>query len=73
MVLGAYFSYQRGWMGREQRLFSFLNFFGAGLLTWVAVVERQWGFVLMEGFWSLLSLPALIRPPKPGQRAGPPH
>ena len=64
MVLGAYFAYQRGWMGRADRLYSFLNFAGAGLLTWVAIADRRWGFVLVEGMWSLMSLPPLIRPPK---------
>jgi hypothetical protein len=61
MVLGAYFAYQRGWMGREDRAYNALNFVGAGLLTWVATLEWQWGFILVEGAWSLLSLWALLR------------
>jgi hypothetical protein len=65
MVLGAYLSYQRGWLGKEQRLFSLLNALGAGLLTWVALADGRWGFVLVEGAWTVMSLPALIRPPRP--------
>ncbi|HEX6747129.1 MAG TPA: hypothetical protein VF092_07500 [Longimicrobium sp.] len=65
MVLGAYFGYQRGWLGKEQRLYSLLNTLGAGLLCWVALVDGRWGFVLIEGAWTLMSLPALIRPPRP--------
>ena len=71
LLLGAYFSYQRGWMGREQRLFSLMNVLGAGMLTWVALIDRRWGFVLVEGVWTLLSLPALIRPPRPGSAGHP--
>ena len=70
LVLGAYFAYQRGWMGREHRLYSAMNVVGAGMLTAVALVDRRWGFVLVEGAWTLMSLPALIRPPRP--REGPP-
>jgi drug/metabolite transporter (DMT)-like permease len=65
MVLGAYFAYQRGWMGKEDRLYSVLNAVGAALLTWVAVVDQRWGFVLLEGTWSLLSIPPILRPPRP--------
>lgn len=65
LILAAYVAYQRGWMGREQRLYNALNFVGSALLAWVAVVDRRWGFILLEGAWALLSLPALIRPPRP--------
>jgi hypothetical protein len=65
LILSAYFSYQRGWMGREHRLFSTLNLTGSSLLTWVAIIDQRWGFVLLEGAWALLSIPALIRPARP--------
>lgn len=65
LILGAYFSYQRGWLGREHRLYSLMNFAGGALLAWVAIVDRRWGFVLLEGTWALLSIPPLIKPPKP--------
>lgn len=62
MVLGAYFAYQRGLMGRESRWYNALNFFGAALLTWVALADRRWGFVLLEASWAILSLgPMLVR------------
>ena len=61
MVLGAYFAYQRGIMGKESRWFNVLNFVGAALVTVAAVAARQWGIVLLEATWSLLSLHALLR------------
>jgi hypothetical protein len=61
MVLGAYFAYQRGLMGREDRWYNLLNFLGAALLTWVALADRRWGFVLLESAWAVLSLGPLLR------------
>ena len=61
MVLGAYGALQRGWLRAEQRLFSALNFVGAGLLTWVAAIDGRLGFILLEGTWALMSLPGLFR------------
>ena len=62
MILAAYVAYQRGRMGREDRLYNLLNFVGSGLLTWIAAVDRRWGFIILEGSWALLSLWPLLRP-----------
>lgn len=62
MILFAYVGYQRGRMGREDRVYNLLNFVGSGLLTWVAVIDRRWGFIALEGIWALLSLVPLLRP-----------
>ncbi len=68
MILVAYVAYQRGWMGREQRLYNALNFVGSALLTVVAVRDGRWGFIGLEAIWALLSIPPLIRPPT-GEKA----
>ncbi|MGH3326238.1 MAG: CBU_0592 family membrane protein [Streptomycetales bacterium] len=37
-----------------------LNFAGAGVLSVVALVDDDWGFLLLEGVWTLVSLGGLI-------------
>ncbi len=61
LILGAYFALQRGMFRAEQRRYSALNFVGAALLAYVAVMERQVGFVLLEGTWAMLSIPGMLR------------
>lgn len=38
-----------------------LNLAGSGLLAADAAVTRQWGFLLLEGVWAVVSLAALGR------------
>lgn len=61
LVLAGYVALQAGRLGRESRVFNALNFFGSALLTWVAVVDRRWGFILLESAWALLSVPGMLR------------
>jgi hypothetical protein len=61
LVLAAYLALQQGWLRREDRLFNALNLVGSLLLTYVAVVDRRIGFIILEGAWALLSLPGTIR------------
>jgi hypothetical protein len=64
MILGAYAALQAGRLDRTSRAFCLLNFFGSGILTWAAVVDRNLGFILLEATWALLSLVPLLRPAK---------
>jgi len=55
-VLGAFAADQFGWVDPGRLSYALANFAGAGILTAVAVVEGQIGFVLLQGTWSLVSL-----------------
>lgn len=69
LILIAFVASQTGRMRTESMVYSVLNLLGSALLAYVAVVERQWGFILLEGVWALVSLWALVRSPRsaPGE------
>ena len=55
-VLGAFAADQFGWVDPGRLSYALANFVGAGILTAVAVLDGQIGFVLLQGAWSLISL-----------------
>jgi hypothetical protein len=61
MILSAYAANQTGRWTAARREYMLLNLFGAGVLAVVAVVEEQWGFLLLEAVWTLVSAWALLR------------
>jgi hypothetical protein len=60
-VLAAYTANQFRWIGPTNLSYTLLNLVGAGVLSAVAILERQWGFLLLEGVWTLVSLLALVK------------
>jgi hypothetical protein len=61
LVLGAYGGQQLRRVDSAGWLYSALNLAGAGLLTLAAWQLGQWGFVLLEGVWTVVSAGALLR------------
>ncbi len=61
LILTAFSANQLGRMTAQQRSYTLLNLFGAGILAVVALLEEQWGFLLLEGVWTLVSIVALVR------------
>lgn len=61
LILAGYAALQRGVLSQEDRWFNLLNFVGSSLLAWIAIVDRRWGFILLEVTWALLSLPPLLK------------
>ena len=59
-ILGAFAANQLGWIRPSQLPYAAANFVGAGILTVVAVVDRQIGFTILQGAWTLVSLWAIV-------------
>ena len=54
----------------ESRLYLVLNLAGSLVLGLDAWHERQWGFLLLEGVWALVSAWSLTRSPATGPASG---
>jgi hypothetical protein len=59
LVLAGYTASQIGWLDAKSLTYLLLNTVGAGLLSVLALLGQDWGFLLLEGVWTVVSLVAL--------------
>jgi hypothetical protein len=71
-ILGAYIANQLRFIGPSNMSYSVMNFIGSTILTVIAVIEVQWGFILLEGVWALMSLWGIITLLRGGTPSGAP-
>jgi hypothetical protein len=60
LVLAGFGFAQLGVLDQKSRRYLVLNMLGSGVLAVDAVIERQWGFLLLEGVWAIVSAISLI-------------
>ena len=60
-ILAAFTLQQWGRWKADDVAYLWANAVGAGVLTAVAWEESQWGFLLMESVWTVVSVQGLIR------------
>jgi hypothetical protein len=69
LILVAYAANQFGRLRTAGFAYSVTNAVGAATLTVVAWVEEQWGFLLLEGVWTIVSMAALAQLARPPGRS----
>ena len=60
LILIPFAANQFGRLNTSSLAYQLMNLLGSGTLAAIAVVERQYGFLLLEGTWALVSLWGLI-------------
>ncbi|MGA7615032.1 MAG: hypothetical protein WBX15_07615 [Thermoanaerobaculia bacterium] len=65
LILFAFVANQTGRIERETVTYQLFNLLGGIALCITAVAERQYGFIVLEGVWSFVSLWALMKLTRP--------
>lgn len=65
LILAAYVLAQFGVLDQRSYWYLWLNLVGAGALTVLAWHERQWGFLILEAVWTLVTAWSLFRRVRP--------
>jgi hypothetical protein len=55
LILVAFVAAQRGALTATSRTYLLLNLAGSAILAFLAAHERQWGFLLLEFSWAVVS------------------
>ena len=61
MILAAYAAAQFGYLDQTSRVYLVLNLVGSAILAVLAWYEEQWGFLLLETVWAIVSAWSLVQ------------
>ena len=72
LILAGFAAAQFGWLDVNSRAYLVLNLIGAIVLAYLAWDQRQWGFLLLETVWAIVSAWGLVqlaanRPERPAE------
>jgi uncharacterized protein (DUF1786 family) len=60
LVLAGFTLAQLGRLDPQSIPYLVVNLVGSAILAALALEERQWGFLLLEGVWAIVSLAGLV-------------
>lgn len=61
IVLGAYAALQTKRLSSMSLTYSLLNLIGSGIMAAVAIIESQWGILVLKGGWTLISVWTIVK------------
>ncbi|GAA5187729.1 hypothetical protein GCM10023322_36680 [Rugosimonospora acidiphila] len=61
LILAAFVAAQLGRLDSSSYRYLISNAVGSAILTVTAVVNLEWGFILLEGVWALVSMYSIVR------------
>jgi hypothetical protein len=64
LILAGFAAAQFGKLDVESKTYLWLNLVGSVILAVLAFHEEQWGFLLLEGVWAIVSAYSLVRGPR---------
>jgi hypothetical protein len=76
LVLAGFTASQFGRLDPRSTGYLLVNLIGSALLAMLALVGREWGFLLLEGVWAAVSATGLLRratPEPASDRLAPPR
>ena len=73
LILVGFIAAQRGTMSPHSLTYLVLNFVGSAILATLAAMHSDWGFLLLEGVWALVSAWSLLELARGRQPTGGAH
>ncbi len=61
LVLAGFAASQVGWLSVRDPRYLAMNAIGSGILAVIAILGREWGFILLESTWAIVSVAGLYR------------
>jgi hypothetical protein len=61
LILAGFAAAQAGRLSIDSPRYLVLNFVGSAILAVLAFIDQQWGFLLLEGVWAIVSLYGLVQ------------